>query len=373
MDSKITICVCGGGSLGTVIAGVAAAAGHRVNILTGKPSRWGRTLTVTDPDGRIFDGPLNKVSDKPSDVIPTADMVFICLPGYAIHEELTRIKPYLSGQAIVGSVFCSTGFFIMAMDVLGDRIGLFGFQRVPFISRVAEYGHSANLLGYKKSLNVAFWNVPDEEYYVDMLSGLLLTPVSKFGHPLDVTLTNSNPILHPARLYSLFSGYDSSHPFLEPPLFYEDWTVESSEILIACDREFQTVVKALGIEEGIVPPLLEYYESKDAESLAAKLRSITAFKGIYAPTVRQEDGTFAPDYDNRYFSEDIPYGLMLIRYIAQLMAIKTPSVDRIIHWYESLSGKRLLDGDLIARNDATASIRCLNRDIIQRLIDSHHG
>lgn len=372
MSHKPSICVCGGGSLGTVIAGVAASKGYKVNLLTGHPSSWGKSIRITDPDGYIFEGPLFRVSDNAGDVIPESDIIIFCLPGTVIYDELVKIRPYISPGSIVGSVFSSTGFFIMALDVLGEDAHLFGFQRVPFISRISEYGHSANLLGYKKSLNIAYWNVEHKAATTDLLADIFHTPVNILRHPLEATLTNSNPILHPARLFTLFSGFDESKPFVTPPLFYEDWNDESSEILIACDSEFQSLIRILGIGSDVIPSLLKYYESTDAASLTAKIRSIAAFKGIYAPTSKT-DGGYVPDYNNRYFSEDIPFGLMLIKHIAELNALETPSIDRIIRWYESLSGKVLLDGDRMADNSDTREIHSLNSPVILRLISTLNG
>ncbi|MCM1076577.1 MAG: NAD/NADP octopine/nopaline dehydrogenase family protein [Bacteroides sp.] len=373
MDRKPTVCICGGGSLGTVIAGVASSRGFGVNILTGKPEKWSCNLTIDDPNGRIFNGTISRISDKASEVIPQSDIIILCLPGNVIHDMLVRIKPYISENAIVGSVFSSTGFFIMALDVLGPSAHLFGFQRVPFISRIQSYGHSAHLLGYKKSLNIAYWNVDDRGIRTHCLEEILMTPINELAHPIEVTLTNSNPILHPARLYTLFRDHDETSPFDAQPLFYEDWTDESSRTLIACDNEFQALVRKLGIEDEVIPSLLDYYESTDDVSLTAKIRSIAAFKGIYAPTKPTPGGVgYIPDYDNRYFSEDIPFGMMLIKYMAEINGLRTPMIDEIIRWYEKITGKNFLDGSSIADNADTACIQCLNRVAIRQLLESRH-
>ena len=89
------ICICGGGNLGHVCAGFLANRGHQVSILTTKPERWSQTIGVVAPD-RSFEGKLAQVSSHPDEVIPQAEIVLVCLPGFAIHDELTKIKPYLS-------------------------------------------------------------------------------------------------------------------------------------------------------------------------------------------------------------------------------------------------------------------------------------
>ena len=152
------ICICGGGNLGHVCAGFLANRGHEVSVLTTKPECWSRTIEIVDPNGS-FNGQLSQVSSRPDEVIPQAEIVLVCLPGYAIHDELTKIKPYLSDDCKVGTIVSSTGFFFEAFKVLPTNIALFGFQRVPFISRIIEYGRKAELKGYKESLHAAIEQV----------------------------------------------------------------------------------------------------------------------------------------------------------------------------------------------------------------------
>ena len=370
-DHKTTICICGGGSLGTVIAGVAASKGYKVNIFTGHPENWNHNIEVEDKAGKKYEGLISQISSDASKVIPQSDLVLCCLPGSVIHGQLLKIKPYLSETAIIGSVFSCTGFFVTAISTLGKDVKLFGFQRVPFIARVKKYGFSATLLDYRKILNIAFWNVTQEEQnlFVDELSEILCTPVNVMGHALQATLTNSNPILHPSRLYSLFKDFDIKYPFANIPRFYEDWSDDSSNVLITCDEEFQTMLCKLGLDSQYTPPLLEYYESSDAESLTRKITSIESLKGLKVPMIECKGG-YAPDWDNRYFTEDIPYGMLLIKYVCQLIDIQTPNIDKIITWYQTRVNKRYLDGDKISDSMDVAEIACLDTDALQVMFQS---
>ena len=80
--------------------------------------------------------------------------------------------------------------------MLGDNVRLFGFQRVPYIARTAEYGHSANLLGYKPQLAVAVENIEDKEVFRQLVEKIWMTPTKLLSSHYEVSLTNSNPILH---------------------------------------------------------------------------------------------------------------------------------------------------------------------------------
>lgn len=127
-----------------------------------------------------------------------ADIVLLCLPGFLIKEELEKLKPILPAKAFVGSVFSSTGFFFEAQAILSKKQPLWGFQRVPFISRVEEYGKSAHLLGYKNAHNIAVENVPDYEKanFAILMQEWFERPVSLLKNYFEASLTNSNPLLH---------------------------------------------------------------------------------------------------------------------------------------------------------------------------------
>ena len=322
------ICICGGGSLGHVCAGVMASQGDvELNILSGHPDRWQKTITVTDLDGKQFIAKINRISSKPEEVISGQDIILLCLPGYLIEKTLLDIKPFV-GTAAVGTVVSSTGFFFFAHDILGKDAKLFGLQRVPFISRVAEYGKTANLLGYKSSLAAVLENIEDGESFRRDLERLFMTPVTLLSSFYEVALSNSNPILHTGRLYSMFHGRENE-VFDHNILFYKEWTDEASQLLIDMDAEFFQLLDKLNVHS--IPTLLDYYESTDATSLTRKIQSIPAFQTITSP-MKQVEGGWMVDFESRYFTEDFPFGLRWIKELASAHEINVPIVNKVYSW-----------------------------------------
>lgn len=325
------VCICGGGSLGHVIAGWSAAkAKGQVSVYTGRPGEWASDIVVDTPEGDTLTGHIFKVSDDPREVVSPADVVLFCYPGYLIESTLKRLKPFFREDAFIGSVFSSTGFFFDAREVLAPDQPLWGFQRVPFIARVGEYGHSAHLLGYKSELKVAVENVPTEEKlsFVEFLSEWFERKVTLLDNYFEASLSNSNPLLHPAVLYDMFAGdkvYDRKI------YLYREWSESAAELLIKMDEEFFRLLEVLPVRRGFLPTILDYYESKDAASLAAKLRSIPAFQNLEAP-MKQGPTGWVPDYSSRYFSEDFPYGLKLICTLAHEKGVPVPTLDRVLEW-----------------------------------------
>lgn len=322
------ICICGGGSLGHVCAGVLASQKDvKLNILSGHPDLWQQIITVTDGNGKQYVAQINRISSNPQEVIESQDIILFCLPGYLIESTLNNIKPYI-GDAAVGTVVSSSGFFFFAHEKLEKDTKLFGFQRVPFISRVADYGKSANLLGYKSNLAVVLENVEDKEIFRKELERLFITPVSLLDSFYEVALSNSNPILHTGRLYSMFHDKESD-VFDHNILFYKEWTDEASQLLIDMDAEFFKLLKKLGIRS--LPTLLDYYESTDAPSLTRKIQSIPAFQQIVSP-MKEAEGGWVADFGSRFFTEDFPFGLRWIKELAANYKIETPVIDAVYIW-----------------------------------------
>ena len=334
------ICICGGGNIGHVVAGFVAAQGrHEVLLLTRHPELWSHRLTVETPNGITYTGQLYGVYKDAVNAVSEADIVLLCLPGYAIRSTLLQIRGFLQPHAAVGSVVSSTGFFFQALELLPKEQPLFGFQRVPFISRITEYGHSARLMGFKDSLNMAVEHSKDKEQLCNVLADILQTPITLLASHYEASLSNSNPLLHPSRLYSLWKDWKKGTTYNRVPMFYEEWTDEASQLYIEMDNELQALLRYLPVSPGSIATVLDYYDSSDAESLTRKLRSIEAFKGIPSPMKQTEEG-FVPNLQSRYFTEDFPYGLAFIHRLAHEKGTPSPTIDKILEWGNSITASK---------------------------------
>lgn len=350
-----TICICGGGSLGHTIAASASSRGYRINLLTGHPDKWSDHLEVTDCRGQVIHGTIDRASNRPEEVIPQSDVILLCVPGYQIEPILRQIAPHVDKRQEIGTVVSSSGFFWMARHLLGEGNRLFGFQRVPFISRVTRYGQAADLKGYKASLKIGGNRHSDLQALAALFTDALATPTFPLGHYLEAALTNSNPILHPSRIYGMLSPIEGDH-YEREYLFYEEWDDFSSRVLIRCDEEFQAMLRALPIRHEEIPSLLTYYESTDEASLTRKIRSIEAFKGIKM-CMSPNHGGYVIDYTNRYFTEDIPYGLLIIKSLGCLLGQETPMIDKVIRWTQQrMNREYLTDSGLDGRDIAQSGI-----------------
>lgn len=349
------VCICGGGSQGHISAGVIGSnPNYIVNVMTRRPLLWSNNFVTIDLEGKEYKAKIETISDDPA-IVTDSDIILICLPGYAIKEELEKIKEYIKPDTIIGCVFGGSGFFIQVRNVLGNDTKCFALQRVPFTGRPLEYGHSARLKGYKPYLKVAMSNVTKKQSddIVKILEDWYRTPVYKLSHYLEATLSNSNPILHPCRLYVLFKDWTPEKVYTRIPYLYDiDWDDESSELWVACDNELREIIHRYPIDEKEIPSVLEYYGCSNTKQLTDKIRSIEPFKGVQ-PHMIEVDGGYKLDTGHRYFIEDIPYGLLLIKTFAEKVNVATPNIDKVLEW-----GQRVMDKEYIVNG------RLIGKDII---------
>ena len=66
-----------------------------------------------------------------------------------------------------------------------------------------------------------------------------------------------------------------------------------------------------------------------------KISNIPSFQGIKTPMLHTEKG-YIPDFCSRYFEEDFPYGLCIVKDFAVIAEVQTPNIDKILRWYEKM-------------------------------------
>ena len=77
-----------------------------------------------------------------------------------------------------------------------------------------------------------------------------------------------------------------------------------------------------------VRSLRQHYEAATPEQMTAKIRSIKAFKGIKTPMIKTESG-YLPDYGSGISWRTFIW-LCIIKSFAEVLKLKTPSIDQIL-------------------------------------------
>ena len=338
------IAVIGGGNIGTLMAAEFAQRGHEVRLCASDAERWDRTIRVYDgQDEFLFEGALALVSDRLDEVVEGADYVWVTYPTSQFGRLAERLVPLVAEGQRLGVVPGADAEFAFAGAVERGAT-LVGLQRVHSIARIAERGRSVCMLGRKPELQVATIPSSVVAARAEEVSALFDLPVRALPNYLVETLTPSNPILHTARIASMFANWEPGVSYPTNILFYESWTLESSQLLIACDGELQQLCRRLeqltGLDLTEVRSLREHYESPTAEAMTAKISSIPAFAGLTSPMREEASGRWVPDFSSRYFKADFAYGLKIIRDLALLAEVATPHIEQVWQWYLNASGDR---------------------------------
>ena len=346
----MNITIVGGGNIGTAMAVQMAKNGAAVTIMTSKPSKFQPTLVMTDLDTDVQTTVSGvRITDDPK-IAADAQIVFFTVPSSVFPQSFAQIAPYLKKETAVGVVPGTGGaeFFCRSFIEAGGTF--FGFERVPFISRLIEYG--AHVRAQKKaSVRIAAFPASRTSSLCAVIKELLSIDCTVMKNYLSITFTPSNPILHTSRLYAMYANRPIDALYDHNILFYEEWDDASSELLFACDSELQSICRALSdFDLSGVIPLPVHYESKTPALLTQKIRSIRSFRGIGSP-MKPADGGYRVDLSSRYFTEDFPFGLCILRGFGEIAGVKTPHMDKILSWYESIAGVHYLKDGLLCGPD----------------------
>lgn len=339
----MNITVVGGGNVGTLIAGQLTLKGNKVTIYTRDVSKWSNEITILDKDvEKEYVYTPFKITDNICEAVFNADIIFITLPAFAIKNFIMRAEKNIKDGAWIGFYPGTGGNEIICENLLNRKCVIFGLQRICSVVRLKEYGKYVVTSGKRNTMYIGVLPISQGERIRKLFSELFEIDTILLPNYLNVTLTPSNPILHPSRLYSIFKDYYSGKVYDKIPLFYEDWTNETSKILINCDHELHTILNKMSLDTSYIRPLLEHYESTNYVELTNKIHSIRGFKGLETPSKRMENG-FIPDLNSRYFTADIPYGLIIIKAFGMLYSVDTPTIDTIIDWYQRIVNKEYIN------------------------------
>lgn len=324
------ICIVGNGNIAHALVALLGNE-NEINILSSSSYNVNKIIGYSD-DIEKFSGAINTISSNAKDVIPKSEMIIFTVPSFARKEYLSKIKNYIDKSCYIGSLPGIGGFDEEIQDVFGNNeLKIYSAQRVPCISRIIKKGKSVNIT-LKDSMSVAT-NINKSEIKL-VLENLFKIKIEILDDFMEVNLSNSNPILHSARLYSLFRNYKKNIYYKEPILFYENWDDEASETLLNMDEDFMKIINKLNLKN--IKSLKEHYAVNNAKEMTEKIKSIKAFKGIYTPMIKTLNG-YIPDFNSRYFTEDINVGLAYIINLAEEIGLDLSYLKNV---YENLKQLR---------------------------------
>lgn len=379
VEKKWNVALCGGGSSAHILV---AMAGRQQNMDVRawvmeselEPFRQAdqllcEVLAPKEEDCFECRGTARYESD-PEKVVSDADVVIFCGPISIYPAWMKGIAPHIGQDTIVGGLFMQ-GIHLPSM---GKKLGFpdsttyFGFGLYPFASRIVTFGSHVKVLGAKTFVNICVTGPRDNEV-IPFFQEAIATPVEfrRQPHFLACVLNTTNALTHPARMHGIYKdwkGPETTWDEKDLPMFYEEMDEYSATCLEGLNEEALQVRDAImqkhpEVDLSAVKSRLEIFQSYgdnvgDSTSLLTCYRTNLAYKGI-TPPVEPTDvpGKIKCPSGHRYFQDDIPYGLCVFRYLADLVDIKTPRIDSLIEWGQTIMQKEyLVDGGLNGKDVA---------------------
>ena len=332
------ITIVGGGNIGTQFAVHCAETGHEVTVYTSTPEVFEKRLNIVDENGvTTHEGEIKNATSSPKVAFSDAELILVTVPAMIMQEVANTIYLHAKPSALIGVVPGTGGSECAFRKCIERGNVFFGLERVPAIARLVKKGRTVRSVGYRKELHVASIPTVKIQLCCELVQDIFKMPTRAASSFLNLTLTPSNPILHTARLRTIFCDYKPGIVYKRVPLFYEEWDDKSSELLLECDDEVQRICKALPeYRLECIKSLRDHYESPTVEAMTQKISSIVAFKGLPTPTVKVEDG-FIPDLHSRYFTSDFSFGLTIIQQVSEIFDVSTPNIDATMQWYREIA------------------------------------
>lgn len=343
----MNITIVGAGNAGSACAFMAAEAGHKVSILKtsnrithddhfeAMVSNKGVYCIDNTKTGHFTDSandaektfqPLELITRDPKAAIEGADVVMIFIQT-TYHKALAeKIAKYFEDNQLVMLIPGYAGSIFYSEYCNKNPIFAEG-ESTPNDARVVEAG-TVKVLFKNARNSLSFF--PAIRTSEGMAIASRLFPAYNIEkkdirkHIFDSALHNPNIIVHTVGLYVMYPmlEYCSKHHPDEVPYMYRDaLSTDMAWLMIKkLDAEKMALQKALGCE---VIPYLEACLFRNEEDLKQDAREVFESYKISSPP-----GPYS--FDNRYVTEDVPMGLVLMASLGEKFGVSMPECHRLI-------------------------------------------
>jgi opine dehydrogenase len=273
---------------------------------------------------------LNMVTSDIQQAVENVEIIFIPLPGFAVATYAELLAPFLKKDQIVvlmpGTL--SALEFRQALRVNGNRAESIIAETggLPFATRLIGPGRVKTF--HIRSV-CALAAVPGNKgrLVYEKLKGLYSFELKQTV--VETGLGHLTPLLHPAGCLLNAGRIERSHG--EFYMYEEGMTPAVVRVIEDVDRERLQIGNALGIDlpDGVDMMVESGYGPRGTlwESLNGSA-GLTPVKG--------------PDsLENRYVTEDVPYGLVAWSSLGQAVGVATPVIDALIEIGGSIMGKNI--------------------------------
>ena len=329
-------CVIGAGNGGRAFAAYLSSRGHQVKLYNRSYSRIADIIKkgIIKSTGALSGKyPIDIITQDIEEAMLNVDVILIVTPAFAHKNVAKLIAPYLTQDQIIllnpGRTFGAAEF----KNTIEGEIGKFPIfvgetQTLIFTSRQLNR-NKVQILKIKDSVDFCAFPEKDTFFMYDTLRDVFpqLNPIQDY---LEVSLRNIGMLLHPT-LGLMNAGFmDIGKEF---KFYKEGATFHVCEVLEQTQVEINLVFEKLGMQRFNFCEWAKKVYGINAKCIHDAIQNVIPYQDINAPK----------ELITRYFTEDVPTGLVPIASLAKFLGVKTPTIDSIIHLTSILCGIKFKD------------------------------
>lgn len=336
---KDIVAVLGGGNGGHAVAANLSLAGFKVNLF--ELPQFGETFEKVlrtreiRIEGVSIDGTakLNLATHDIEQAIKEAEVVFIVTPAFGHRAMAEACAPFVQEGQIIVLMPGSGGSLEFAKIFKQKRVKkdviLAETCSLPYGARLKAPGHVMVFI-HALILPTGIFPSKKTEEVIPKLKQFY-SVINPAKDVLEAAINNPNPIVHPVA--TLLSATRIEHSKGEFYLYTEGMTPTVARAFESLNEERLSICKALGYQ-------LYHWDNLDFKNynlgeteeecryriLNTSMDAVFGKDGIYAGMKMK-----GPEHlKDRYITEDVPYGMVLLSTLGDLLGIPTPTHDAVI-------------------------------------------
>ena len=337
---KNLIAVLGGGNGGHAVAANLALSGFKVNFFelpkfAGSFEKVLRTREIRI-EGVSIDGvaKLNLATIDIQQAIKDAEVIFVVTPAFG-HKAMAEVcAPFVQDGQIIALMPGSGGTLefanIFKEKKVKREVAFAESCTLPYRARLKGSGHISVLINAIILPTGVFPAKRTSDVILKLKQFYPIIMPAKDA--LEAAVNNPNPIVHPVA--ALLSATRIEHSRGEFYLYAEGMTPAVARTLESLNEERLSICKALGYKLYHWNNLeFKNYNLGQTEDecryriLNTSMDATFGKDGIYAGIKMK-----GPEHlKDRFISEEVPYGMVLLSSLGNLLKIPTPTHDAVIH------------------------------------------
>ena len=333
-----------------------------VNLFTRRPEIFGSEVVAVSREGEeVWKGQIKLASADPQEACNGCQVFLISSPANVQEFLLKQMKPYLPNGAIIGSIFGQGNFELIAKKALGEdftskNMTIFSLYNIPYTCGASEQGRKVRIQGQSNKTKFCCTPKSSTPVIQNLCEQLWRMPSEPLDNFIEILLAPANQILHPGRVMGLYENGEI-FPMEKLPIFYEEINQTSADNIEKLSNEIQ-LIKAeilkrhpelcldavLPVDEWVCS---QYEEQVGDKSSVKRVFATNKAYGTFGMPAKTVDGKLYVNFESRILTEDIPFGLCILKDIAEMMELDVPFMTQTIEWAQKqINRKYVVDGKL---------------------------